>query len=191
MSPASPSTPSHDAKEKLTQNVRDICLRVEQGKAVAWNWWVRLQLALALASILLSTLGSAGVILDKAAGNLPEQTGWAFWGSVILLGFGIVTQFANQFQVAKRAADSESLAERCRLVEARLPRILRQEDPQAPVATLLDEVDTLFESERYNKVTPKLTDEMKADALKKADELIARYQGGWQLKGRKPQGGVR
>ena len=79
---------------KLARNVSELCLRIVRGKAAVHNAAVWLQRVLGILSILLSTLGSVGVIADKAAGNLPDQTGWAFWGSVILLGFGILSQIA-------------------------------------------------------------------------------------------------
>src|SRR5438045_1763803 len=93
--------PVHKAPDaKLIRNVRELCVRVVRGKAAAQNPSVWGQHILSIASILLSSLGSVGVIAEKAAGNLSEQTGLAFWGSVVLLVFGILSQIANYFRVA-------------------------------------------------------------------------------------------
>lgn len=137
--------------------------------------------------ILLSSLGSVGVIADKA-GQLPKQTGWPFWGSAILLIFGILSQVANQFRVTQRAADSESLALRCGLCETRLNDMLMEDDPQTAVAELFVEVSTLFQTERYHVVLPKEADKFKDEARRRADDLIARNRGYWQLKVIKQRG---
>jgi hypothetical protein len=181
-----PASKAPDAK--LIRNVRELCVRIVRGKAAAQNpsvWWQRV---LGIASILLSSLGSVGVIADKAAANLHSETGGAFWGSVILLLFGIVSQIANQLQVAKRAADSESLAVRCGLYETRLENMLIDDDPRTSVGGLLVEVNTLFEKEQYNQVLPRMTDEMKIAAAQWAGNLTADNQKYWQLKVKKQQG---
>lgn len=175
-----PANKAPDAK--LIRNVRVLCVRIVRGKAAAQNPSVGWQRVLGIASILLSSLGSVGVIADKAVANLPGQTGGAFWGSVILLVFGIVSQVANQLQVAKRAADSESLAVRCGLYETRLENMLIDDDPRTSVGGLLAEVNTLFEKEQYNQVLPRMTDVMKNAATQWAGNLIADNQKYWQLK---------
>lgn len=167
---------------KLIRNVRELCFRVVRGKAAAQNWSVWWQRVLGIASILLSSLGSVGVIADKATGNMSDQSGSKFWGSVMLLVIGILSQIANQFRVAQRAADSESLAVRCGLYETRLTDMLMDDDPQTAVADLFVEVTTLFQSERYNVVLPRETDKHKETAKLWAGDLIARHQPFWQLK---------
>jgi hypothetical protein len=149
-----PPPASKGPEAKLIRNIEALCVRIVRGKAAVQNasvWWQRI---LGIASIVFSSLGSVGVIADKAAGNLQDQSGWAFWGSVILLGFGIASQIANQFRVGQLAADSESLAVRCGLYGTRLTDMLMDEDPQSAVADLFVEVTTLFQSERYNVVLP-------------------------------------
>src|SRR4030095_17037002 len=186
-----PPTVSKAPDTKLIRNIRELCSRIVRGKAAVQNRSVWLQRLLGGASIVLSSLGSVGVIADKSAGNLPTQSGWAFWGSVILLVFGILSQIANQFSVAQRAADSEALAVRCGLYETRLTDMLILDDPQTEFAGLFVEVSTLFQSERYNVVLPRETTKMKDDATKLADDLIARYQPFWSLKVRKVKGATR
>ncbi len=184
-----PAARAPDAK--LIRNVRELCLRIVRGKAAAQNWSVWGQRVLGITSILLSSLGSVGVIAYKAAGNLTEQTGWTFWGSVILLVFGILSQIANQFRVAQRAADSESLAIRCGLYETRLTDMLVDDDPQTAVVDLFVEITTLFQNERYNVVLPRETEKMKDASKRWADDLIARNQPFWQLKVKKLKGVTR
>lgn len=102
--PADPIPPPTDEtpEAKLSRNIRQVCRRIVRGKSAASNWQVPAQMFLRIASIALSALGSAGVIVDKVSGNLPNETGWAFWGSIVVLLFGIVLQIANEFQVAHR-----------------------------------------------------------------------------------------
>jgi hypothetical protein len=181
--PLSSSPPLAKSPEaKLVRNIHEISIRIMRGKAAAHNGSVYWQQILGIASIIFSALGSAGIIVDKVAGNLPDQTGVTFWSSLILLLFGILSQIANQFRVAQRAADSESLAVRCGLYETRLTDMLMEEDPQTVVADLFVEVTKLFQSERYNVVLPVETGPMRQDAKKWADELVARHREFWQLK---------
>jgi hypothetical protein len=179
-----PPPTSQTPEAKLTRNIREICRRVVRGQAAARNPSVRWQLVLRVGSILLSSLGGVGVVADKASGNLPSETGWAFWGSVILLSFGILSQIANEFQVAQRAADSRSVAERCTLCETQLENILIVDDPRQPVANLLLAINLLFENEKYNRVLPAATDAMETDAERNAQRLLERYAKHWQLKTR-------
>jgi hypothetical protein len=187
---ASPQPVSQTPTTRLIFNVEELCRRIARGKKAAQNPSVRFHLALRIASILLSSLGSVGVIVDKATKNLPSESGGAFWGSVILLVFGILLQFANEFQVAQRAADSRSLAEKCDVYDARLENVLNNLDPRTDVANMLVEVNNLFESERCNRVLPRMTSQIERDAAARAANLIARNQNHWQLKVRSQQGVV-
>lgn len=174
-------------KAKLTRNIQQVCRRIVRGKTATSKWQVRAQLALRIASILLSSLGSAGVIADKVSGTLPSETGWAFWGSVILLVFGILVQIANEFRISQIAADSRSLAERCALCETQLEDMLIFENPLAPVAELLRKLMELFQNERYNAVLPVMTAEMETEAERRATALITTHQANWQLLARRPR----
>jgi hypothetical protein len=171
---------------KLARNIGQVCRRVVRGKAAAGNWQVKSQLILRIASIILSSLGSAGVIVDKVSGNLPGETGWAFWGSVIVLLFGILLQIANEFRISQIAADSRLLAERCALYETQLEDMLIFENPASPVADLLRKIMELFQNERYNAVLPTMTPEMEAEAERWATTLINANKANWQLVARRP-----
>ncbi|MDY3561778.1 hypothetical protein R5W23_003206 [Gemmata sp. JC673] len=166
---------------KLTRNIRQVCRRVVRGKAATTKWQVRLHLALRVVSIALSSLGSAGVIVDKVSGNLPGEAGWAFWGSVIVLLFGILLQVANEFRVAQIAADSRLLAERCALYETQLEDMLISENPVKSVADLLFKICELLQNERYNAILPAMTPDMETTAERWAVALIATNQAHWQL----------
>ena len=181
-----PASKTPDAK--LIRNVQALCDRIVRGKAAAKNPSVRWQRILAIASILLSSLGSVGVIVDKTAANLTGQTGGAFWGSVILLVFGIVSQIANQFRVAERAADSESLAVQCGMYGNQLENMLMDDDPSTSVGDLLKKVNDLFDEKQYYLVLPEMTDKMQADADQRASKLTADNQKYWKLTVKKQQG---
>jgi hypothetical protein len=172
---------------KLTRNIRQVCRRIVRGKAAARNWQVSSQLILRITSIVLSSLGSAGVIVDKVSGNLSSETGWAFWGSVIVLLFGILLQIANEFRIAQIAADSRLLAEQCALHETQLENMLIDDDPMGPVAGLLRKIIELFENARYNAVLPTTTAEMEAKAESWATTLISANKGNWHLVDRRPR----
>lgn len=175
-----PTDPTPEAK--LTRNIREVCRRLVRGKAAAGNWQVRLNLVLRVASIVLSSLGSAGVIVDKVSGNLPGETGWTFWGSVVVLLFGILLQIANEFRIAQIAADSQLLAERCALYETQLEDMLVADDPSGAVAELFRKVTELFQNERYNPVLPRRTSRLEADADRWAEALTATNRPHWVLR---------
>jgi len=191
--PTDPIPPPADQtpEAKLTRNIRQVCRRVVRGKAAAGNWQVKSQLILRIASIILSSLGSAGVIADKVSGNLPGETGWAFWGSVIVLLFGILLQVANEFRISQIATDSRLLAERCALYETQLEDMRIFENPLAPVAELLRKIMELFQNERYNAVLAVMTSEMETEAERWSLALIAAHQANWQLVARRPRAGMK
>ncbi len=186
----SPPPARQTPAERLKFNIRQICFRIARGRAAAKRWYVVLNRALRILSILLSSLGSVGIIADKAAPNLPGQTGWAFWGSIILLGFGIASQVANEFQVAQRALDARAMAEKCDVYAMRLENVLQDDDPRTGVASMLVELNTLFENERYNKVLPHedMPPQMQDDVLRRAAVLISDNEAHWQLPLRMQQG---
>lgn len=130
---ANPPSPSPTPHDKLIRNIRELEIRIVRGKAAAKNYSVFLQRFLSIASIVLAALGSAGVIADKLAGNLPSQTGFQFWGSIILLVFGVLSQIADKFAVGQRSADSESLAVRCGMYETRLTDVYWLKPPSQPL----------------------------------------------------------
>ncbi|MBN9119936.1 MAG: hypothetical protein J0I06_12370 [Planctomycetes bacterium] len=187
--PTDPIPPPTDQtpEAKLTRNIRQVCRRVVRGKAAAGNWQVTSQLFLRIASVVLSSLGSAGVIVDKVSGNLPNETGWAFWGSVVVLLFGILLQVANEFRIAQIASDSRLLAEQCALCETQLENMLIDENPMDPVAGLLRKLIELTENARYNTVLPAMTPEMEARAESWATTLISANKAHWQLVDRRPR----
>lgn len=187
--PADPIPPPADEtpEAKLKRNIRQVCRRIVRGKAAASNWQVPAQMFLRISSIVFSSLGSAGVIADKVSDNLPNETGWAFWGSIIVLLFGIVLQIANEFRVAQIATDSRLLAEQCALCETQLENMLIDERPMDLVAGLLRKLMELFENAKYNAVLPVSTPEIEAEADRWADVLIESHKGNWRLIDRRPR----
>jgi hypothetical protein len=180
--PPSPSPPpDRTPLGRLSRNVGLACAFIVRGRAAANNWQVRVHLVIRILSIVLSSLGSAGVIVDKVSGTLPNETGWAFWGSVIVLLFGIGLQIANEFRIAQLAADSRLLAEQCALCETQLENSLIEEDPRARVKDLLKRLIQLSENARYNPVLPRMTPELDARAKEWAVALIDTHQPHWEL----------
>ena len=159
VSAASIPPPGNAQHAKLIRNVRELCVRIVRGKASAQNASVKYQRdsrdRVHPALVTWQRWSDCGQSRCEFA--RPNWLG-IHWGSVILLVFGIVSQIANQFQVAKRAADSESLALRCGLYETRLENMLIDDDPRTSVIGLLEEVNSLFEKEQYNQVLPQVFD---------------------------------
>jgi hypothetical protein len=178
-----------DPFEKLIWQVGELCLKIARGTKATHNGSVYWQLVLRITSICLSSLGSAGVIADRASTHLFGESGWAFWASVILLGFGILSQIANEFQVVQRAADSRLLAEKCEVYDETLGGYLNSDDPRTEVASLLLEMNALFKSERYNKVLPRMTTKMANAATDRAKYLIGHNKNHWKP-GRPTQKGM-
>jgi hypothetical protein len=185
-SPPPPTPAAATPAEKLARNIHDITRRTTRGKAAAGDWSIRVNGVLRVGSILLTSLGSAGVIADKVSGNLPGEIGWAFWGSVVLLVFGILTQLATEFRIGERAASARALADRCALCEVQLENILVVEKPQAAVAGLLGDINKAIEGERFVPVLPPMTPELEAAARELAQALIDRHSPYWDL-GRRPR----
>jgi len=155
---------------RLIRRVQQICARVARGQAARGKWQVQLQRVLRIVSIILSSLGSAGIIADRVYGNVPGQTGWAFTGSVIVLGFGIVLQIANEFRIEQDASDARALAEACGQFETQLDILLGSEDPTAVVAQLHEQVNAVIL--KYHRVLPAVTPELEAKATRLAQRLV-------------------
>jgi hypothetical protein len=166
---------------RLSRNVALACGFIVRGRAAAANWQVKVHLVLRVLSIILSSLGSTGVIVDKVSGSLPNEAGWAFWGSVIVLLFGILLQIANEFRIAQLAADSRLLAEQCALCETQLENSLIETDPRNRVNELLKRLIQMSENARYNPILPAMTTELDSRAKGWAAELIGKHQGHWEL----------
>lgn len=177
-----PTPEAHSEEAKLARNSGELCRRIVRGQAATENWSVRVHHVLRIVSIILSALGGAGLIADRVSGHLPGETGWAFWGSAVLLAFGILSQVGNEFQIARRAADSRSLAERCTLCEIQLENILIMDDPRQPVIELLLSVNTTFESERCSGIVPVMTEERELTAGRLGQRLLDRHARHWQFR---------
>jgi hypothetical protein len=105
-----------------------------------------------------------------------------------MLLFGIVSQIASEFNLAKRAADSLAIATTCAVYETRMESVLNQDDPGAGVVNMLVELSERFESEQFNRVLPSDDEDdpkcrdrnLKADA--RAKKLISSYGQFWNLR---------
>jgi hypothetical protein len=209
-------------EEKLIRNIRLIYIRVVRGKAAGSNWIVHAQRALAVLSIILSSCGSIGVLIDRmssqpgqagaqpnpgarggaqpgqagaqpnpgaAGGAQPGESGRGGYFPLILLFFGILSQIANEFGVARFASNSTKLADACKICETRLENVLSSEDdPRATVNALLLEVNKLLEEPQFNAVLPKQTDKLSQDAKSCAEKAVVDYQTGWSLDVTKSRG---
>ncbi len=164
LSPVQPAAP--DSKTILA-----ICRRIVRGKAAESNRSVLLHSLLRLGSIFLSSLGGVGVVVDKASSHLANESGWAFWGSVILLAFGILSQIANEFRVAERAANSKLIAAKCRLYETQLENILELGGTEEMARDVLRELSDQFIKEPINAILPEMTNELELTAEKLKDRL--------------------
>jgi hypothetical protein len=216
-------------EEKLIRNIRLLYIRIVRGKAAGSNWFVHAQRVLAILSIILSSFGSLGVLIDRmgtqpgrasaqpnvgemgatqpgqtgarpspgatqpgqagaqpntgaASGAQPGEGGRGVYLPLVLLLFGIMSQIANEFGVARFASNSTKLADACKICETRLENVLSSEDdPRATVSALLLEVNKLFEEPQFNAVLPKHTDELGQSAKSIAEKAIGEYRTGWSL----------
>ena len=165
--------------DALKRHIRRLCGRIVQGKVAIRRWEVVLQRTVRVVSIVLTSLGSAGVIADKVSGNLPGETGWAFWGSVIVLLFGILLQVLNELRVEQTAAEAIALHEGCAVLGTQLGMVLEEPDPRAAVARLRVELNTLIL--KHHRALPAMTKELKSHAEEMADNLIEMNEDGWEL----------
>jgi hypothetical protein len=181
MLPAPPVPPAitNPDEEMLKRRIRLICDRIVQGKAAIGRWEVTAHLVLRILSIILSSLGSAGLIVDRVAGGPPSESGGAFWIWIVVLVFGIVLQIANELQIAQTAADARILAESCVIYEIQLDIILQDSDPRKAVESLRNEVNTVIL--KYGKVVRSLTSTQVSQGNQSAHHLITKHQGGWNI----------
>ena len=163
----------------LKRQIRRVCARIAQGKTAIRRWEVLLQRTVRIVSIVLTSLGSAGVIADKVAGNLPGQTGWAFWGSVAVLLFGILLQVLNELRVEQTATAAITLYEGCAILETQLGMALEESDPRAAVERIRGELNALVL--KCHRALPPTTSQLKSLAEELADSLIEANEDGWEL----------
>jgi hypothetical protein len=187
--PLPPLPPLTAPVQKLVFNIEELCNRTARGQPARKSWFVRLHVALRILSIVLTSLGSVGVIVAKASANLPGESGAAFWGSVVLLIFGILSQVANEFQIAQLATDARALAEKCDVYDTRLANVLLADDPRQATVAMLVEVNELFESERYNKVLPPESKAIVDAGMLRSRTLILKNLPHWDLQA-PPQPGL-
>lgn len=177
--PTPPLPPSGDPspEARLVRKVGQISVRILQGKAAVSRWEVKAQRGLRIASIVLSSLGSAGIIADKLT---KETTGFAFVGAIVAIGFGILLQVANEFHLEQIATDSRALAEACSLVEIQLGIILEAEDPTRAVGQLHEEINAVVL--KYHRVLPPAPSPVAVERLTKF--LVEPNRSGWRLPNR-------
>ncbi len=166
-------------KETLKRRIRQICARVVLGEEAINRWEVRLQQAVRIVSIVLTSLGSAGVIVDKVTGTPPQETGLAFVVWVVVLVFGIVLQVLNELKIEQIASDARLVNEACALYETQLGMLLEDSDPRDAVVRLRGEVNAVIL--KYHRAVPASTPELEARAGARADKLITENEGGWTL----------
>ncbi len=171
--------PTRSPKAFLIQKIELLCTRLVPGSAADQRWQVWVHVVLRIASIILTSLGGAGFIADKVSPNLPGQTGWAFWGGLILLAFGILTQVANELGVERVASEAKTAAENFKLLAIRLDLILEEDDPTNSVGNLQKEVQAAIQ--KYHRVIPGETPETQATARAVAQSLVKKHQGHWKF----------
>lgn len=171
--------PTRSPKALLIRKVELICGRLVVGGTADRRWQVKAHQTLRIASIVLTSLGGAGFIADKVNSNLPGQTGWAFWGGVILLAFGIVTQIANELGVERVATQARAAAETFKLLSVRLDLVLEQPDPRDDVARL--HADVRAATEKYHATLPDETATSQRDARALTQKLARKYQAIWSF----------
>jgi hypothetical protein len=177
--PAPPTDSDPNPRETLKRRIRQICTRVILGKAAIHRWEVKLQQTVRVVSIVLTSLGSAGVIVDKVSNKLPDETSWAFVGSVVVLLFGIVLQILNELKIEQTASDARMLHEACAVFETQLGMVLEESDPRAVVERLRQEVYAVIL--KYHRAAPAATTELEQRADELAAKLIEANEGGWRL----------
>jgi uncharacterized membrane protein len=173
-----------DTTVTLRRRIRQICRRIVIGKAAINRWEVKFQQALRVVSIILSSLGSAGVIADKVTDPLPGGTGSAFWISVSVLVFGIVIQIATAFRIEQTANDARAVAEACIVFEAQLGIMLEEENPVSGVERLRTELNTVIL--KYTRVLPRAAPALLAETDALSAELIQENEEGWRIPASRP-----
>ena len=84
---------------KLERKIRVLCRLIVRGKWAKYRIEVKVYITLRIFSIIIAACAGAGLIADKVNQNLTVQTGWAFWGALLVLAFGILVQVSDVLNI--------------------------------------------------------------------------------------------
>lgn len=165
--------------DELILKIRIITLRVVRGKAALRQWQVGVSKGIRIVSIILTALGSAGLIAKSLEGGPPNQGGWALYLWVAMLVVSILIQLANEFGINTFALESRLLAESCKVIGLQLDNCLSNSNPTEIVAKILTDINEI--TVKYANALPDKTVVIEEDARGEADNLVAVYSENWKL----------
>jgi hypothetical protein len=168
-----------DPKPRMIGKIEIICDRVVRGGHAVNIWQVHFHRYIRILSIVLTTLGSAGMVAVNVKPDFGQQHGWALVGSLLALLLSIFVQLSSEFGIDRRATLATSARDSFRLVDAKLEIVLRNEDPTDMVNKLLEETDSLLV--KFYDVVPERSDDSSADSKRKSDALVDRFAAHWNL----------
>ncbi len=164
--------------DRLERQIRFVCLHILRGQRARRRWELKAYYLLRIVTLILSALAGAGLIADKVSGNLTVATGWAFWGALLVLAFGILVQIADVFGVEKVATHARVLADICDRYETELGTILEDPDPMDSLVGLAGRVRNSLLDPSNHVTVPRGTT-VRADADRLAADLIREYRSNW------------
>lgn len=178
-----PTPPAADVSpfDDLEKKIRFVCLQITRGRRARFRWEVGVYYTLRVVSVVLSAAAATGLIADKVSANLTAVTGWAFWGALIVLAFGILLQIADVFGVEKAATHARVLAAQAKLYQTELGLILSDEYPTNSVDGLAERVKASLLDPNNNATLPDEDDpKVQGEAARWSAALIARNRGVWK-----------
>lgn len=174
-----PETGARDARAKLVRRIEVLCDRIIRGRHATDRWQVKFHRALRLASIVLSSLGGAGLIAQQPTPGQVEGSSWAVIGSFISLLAGIALQVSNELGIERIALEARAAAEAFSLVEVSLEIVLIEEDPLELVTKLIDEAGSLLQ--KYHGVIPRFSGDYAQEAGQLTQALVQKFGADWNL----------
>ena len=152
--PAIPEWPQGSHEWKLCDKIRHVCTQIIRGQAARKRWQVRTHITLRILSIALTALGGAGLIVQKQDQTLLQNTGWAFWGGLTVLGVGILVQIADLFGIERIATHAKLISLICDRYETELGIILTDRDPRKRLNELTNRITVLILEPNNHEALP-------------------------------------
>lgn len=168
--PTDVPTLANDFTENVLRKIRFICERIIGGIEATRRWSVYFLYAHKVLSVVLATLGAAGIYALQLNANENKAFGWA---GLISLLLAIILGLYKEFGIEKSAQMALSAHEAFSQLRTRLITALNGDDPVTEVNAIFSDAGTLWKN--FHMV---IHDPRREAAQLLYDELTAEYQSG-------------
>ena len=183
-----PDWPPGSVESNLCEKIRYVCVYIVRGQVARKQFKVYMHAALRISSIVLTALGGVGLIVQKQDQALLQNTGWAFWGGIVVLLAGIFVQIADVFGVERIATHASLLSSVSNRARTELGIILTERDPRKRLGELTSRIFAMIQEQNNHDALPAESPKFVALGKIVADDLIRQRHQHWQLpkRGKQP-----